>query len=225
MSAYKYYTREDALCQTNGYFSLNLRPKCVDSIDRLLQLSDEKKVGWVGCGDGREMLSIATRYENVSFHGYDINESALHIARRVMNMLGITNVSLQHRDFMTVSDSFTHIYSTAIVGPEFYAHLVNCCTQRIVWLDVMQTFVNGESDRETVRLSGSGEQRQLIACKIPLPSSVSVVTGNGCYNRGKTIKRKRGQIWDCRQKSLAREGNGEKGEGRRMRRTPAARSR
>ncbi len=137
MSVYRYYTREDGLCQTNGYFSLDLREKYLDTIERLLRLSDGKKVGWVGCGDGREMLSIAIRYKTVSFHGYDINESALKIAKRVLDAVGATNVTLHNCDSMTISDCFTHIYSTAIAGPELYAHLANSCTNRICVLDVM----------------------------------------------------------------------------------------
>lgn len=160
-SAYRYYTREDGLCQTNGYFSLNLREKCLDSIDRLLQLSDGMRVGWVGCGDGREMLSMALRYKNVSFHGYDINEAAIRIATRVLGATGLTNVSLHNCDFMTISEEFTHVYSTAIAGPELYAHLANSCTIRICVLGGM---LMGETYmKETVRLSGSGEQRQLVS--------------------------------------------------------------
>ena len=89
MSVYRRYTREDALCQSNGYFSLNLREGAIDTIDALLCLDASRPccVAWVGCGDGRGLLSIAIRHPDVSF-GVQINPVALEIARQSSARLG-----------------------------------------------------------------------------------------------------------------------------------------
>ena len=78
-SAYGMYTREDELCQTNGHFSLHLRKSAVAKIEELLRLEADARVGWVGCGDGRELLSIALRHPHpdVAFDGYEVNPQAM----------------------------------------------------------------------------------------------------------------------------------------------------
>ena len=163
MSVYRYYSREDGLCQTNGHFSLNLREGCLNAIDELLALTPGNTVGWVGCGDGRELLSIATRYPDVSFFGYEINDAALNIAKRVLKTVQLSNVTLYHCDFTTKSDIYTHIYSTALSGPKLYDHLRHACTHRLCMLDKMWTDKNLLFDRQSVRISGSGERRRLLA--------------------------------------------------------------
>jgi hypothetical protein len=165
-SAYRRYTREDDLCQTNGHFSLNLREGSLDVIDEMLQLDDASsetlEVAWVGCGDGRELLSIASRHPSATFWGYDVNAAALAVAARVLRAMDLRNVQLEHADFTTVRRAFTHVYSTALAGAPLYEHLFDCCTRRICVLDKMwRADRSRATQRRTVRLSGSGEQRQL----------------------------------------------------------------
>lgn len=158
------YTRNDDLCQTNGHFSLNLREAYLPEIDRLLALRSGDSVGWVGCGDARELLSLAKRYPDVSFEGFDVNECALSVAHRVVASLGLQNVSLRHCDFTATEGlRYTHVYSTALAGARLYAHLRTACTQRLCMLDRMWLETKDGHAVASVKISGSGEQRELWA--------------------------------------------------------------
>lgn len=165
-SVYRMYTRDDELCQTNGHFSLNLREAALPEIDRLLALQPGDSVGWVGCGDARELLSFANRYPDVNFEGFDVNECALSVAHRVVASLGLKNVFLCHRDFTATAfetPCYTHVYSTALSGPRLYAHLRNACTRRLCMLDRMWSEKKDGHAVASVRISGSGERRELWA--------------------------------------------------------------
>ena len=166
---YDNYTREDSLCQTNGFFSLNLTPQSIPKIQTLLDLDEavefEKCVGWVGFGDGRELLSLAKLHPQIRFVGFEINLAAVHIAKRVLQQLSIRNVDLRCEDAMQSTESFTHVYSTAIAGPMLYAQLRSMVTYRLCMLEVMwQNEFPKHVKREVVYLSGSRERRQLISC-------------------------------------------------------------
>lgn len=165
MSAYQFYRREDELCQTNGHFSLNLRKSAVPEIERLLGLVPGARVGWVGCGDGREVISLAMSHRDVVFDAFEINPHAMEIARRVAREAGVENVSFFGHAFeeVTPDRTFSHIYSTAIAGPQLYARLYaaaeqKLCVLRSMWLPEWDS---RDVTVATVRLAGSGEQRQL----------------------------------------------------------------
>lgn len=163
MNVYSLYSREDALCQSNGYFSINVRKGCIPKIERLLQLDEKSCVGWVGFGDGRELFSIAQSYPHTQFVGFEINPSAFYIANRVLNQMKLNNVVLYHQDIMTWQKCFTHIYSTAISGKELYDYLQTLCIERICVLQEMWTETSTDISKEKIYLSGSGEVRQLCA--------------------------------------------------------------
>ena len=170
MAAYAMYTREDDLCQTNGYFSLNLRKSAVAKIERLLNIGAGARVGWVGCGDGRELISVASRYPDAVFDGYDINPHAISIARRVALKMGLANVTLHEADFEAVSlpRPYTHVYSTAISGRALYMRLHDAtdgvlCVLRSMWDEEWKTT---DMRVATVHLAGSGEQRQLCCARV-----------------------------------------------------------
>lgn len=172
-SVYPMYTRADDLCQTNGHFSLNLREAALPEIDRLLALRPGDSVGWVGCGDARELLSFAKRYPDVTFEGFDVNECALFVARRVVASLGLQNVSLRHCDFTATETvrRYTHVYSTALSGPRLYAQLRRACTRRLCMLERMWSEKKNGHAVASVKISGSGEQRELWA-KSPSSSNL-----------------------------------------------------
>ena len=166
MSVYSRYTREDNLCQCNGYFSSNLRRKSVDAILNLLHLTSASSVCWVGCGDGRELLWIAQQHPEVQFTAFEINADALRIARRVADIEGIENVKLYNEDFMTCSKTFSHVYSTALAGPRLYAALFSACSLRICLLREMWDAQVDGMERANVQIAGSGERRQLWCANI-----------------------------------------------------------
>lgn len=161
---YRRYTREDALVQTNGFFSLNLRASAVKSIIGLLDLTCDSVVAWVGCGDGREVLSIAKEFPSVQFHAFEINADALRVARRVAASEGVSNVAFHHKSFVDAprGASFTHVYSTALAGQALYARLAEACTEKLCVLSEMRPCGSPPIAATTVRLMGSGEQRQLV---------------------------------------------------------------
>lgn len=162
MNIYALYTREDSLCQSNGFFSLNLRKGSIKSIVELLNLKKDDKVGWVGFGDGREMFSVAYMHPDVLFIGFEINTTACTVAQRVLQKTGLKNVILFEQDIMSMNiQMFTHVYSTAISGSNLYSHLHTLCTHRICMLKEMWSEIPSNAVRKTVFLSGSGERRQL----------------------------------------------------------------
>ena len=134
---YSIYTKEDELCQTNGYFSLNMRKSSVSVIIELLDLKNCTKkdsVGWIGCGDGREMFCAAQSFPDISFTGIDINVHAIDVAIRKQQMLNIRNVTLKHEDILNSETKYSHVFSSAIAGPKFYLHLHKICTKRLCML-------------------------------------------------------------------------------------------
>lgn len=167
-SIYSKYSREDNLCQSNGFFSLNLTPSSIPKIVKLLQLEEATSVGWIGCGDGRELFCIASIYPQIHFTGIDVNAHALDIARRVAKTIDIKNVSLRNMNALNDFTKYSHVYSTAIYGNELYDHLQSISTKKLCMLKCMWHSLPIEYQQFTVRISGSNEQRQLIA-GAPLP--------------------------------------------------------
>lgn len=166
MTLYNRYNKDDELCQTTGYFSLNLRKGAVQTIAQLLDLDAASTVGWIGCGDGRELLSIAKEYPNAQFDAFEINEAALRIAQRVANAENLANVHFHHMDFLRFPDhkQFSHLYSTAISGQDLYQKLFRACSHKICVLREMWQAGHGFAKKNvaSVRIMGSGEQRQLV---------------------------------------------------------------
>lgn len=169
-SVYRRYSREDALVQTNGFFSLNLSANSVERIVGLLDLAANSIVAWVGCGDGREVLSVAKQFPEVEFHAFEINTDALRVARRVAMSEGLSNVAFYHQDFLEMPRGtvFSHVYSTALAGPGLYARLVEACTERLCVLHEMcPPMWRKAAAIASVRLAGSGEQRRLVCVHLP----------------------------------------------------------
>ena len=166
VDVYRKYSREDSLCQTNGFFSLNLRRSSVDKIVHLLQLSDGDTVGWIGCGDGRELFEVAQRHPDIRFRGIDHNDAAIRVARRVLSQVGLHNVQLDCLDALHDFTMYSHVFSTAIYGESLNRHLRQICTKRLCLLKNMWTVIPKTSDTATVHLCGSGEQRQLVASDV-----------------------------------------------------------
>ena len=163
---YSMYGREDSLCQSNGFFSLNLTEKSIPKVVELLDIQKNESVAWIGCGDGRELLTIAREYPDNSFIGIDINDSALDIAKRVLNTLQIKNVELHLMNAFDLKKEYSIVYSTAIYGPELYMHLHSLairklCMLRHMWsqlpLQIPDNFT-----RKSIHLSGSKQQLQLV---------------------------------------------------------------
>ena len=164
MQIYSLYTREDSLCQSNGYFSLNLRKSCVSTIIQLLEIKEHDYIGWVGFGDGRELFSVASMYPHNIFVGFEINSTAFSIAKRVLNKLQLKNVQLYEKDILSFnSEKFTHVYSTAIGGPLLYQYLHELCTHRLCMLKEMWGDIPRDANVKRVFLSGSGGRKQLCA--------------------------------------------------------------
>ena len=165
MHPYQCYSREDALCQTNGFFSLNLTKHSSENLVSFLKLRDGQRVLWAGCGDGRELFVMAQRFPNVSFFGCDLNKHAIRIAQRVLTHLGLANVRVCVQDVFGCTDPYDVVYSTALAGPDYYAH-VESLAQSCLYV-----FAEMVLDREvwetlSVTLSGSRERRQLVAINI-----------------------------------------------------------
>lgn len=168
-TVYGLYNQEDSLCTGNGFFSLNLRPGAVMTINNLLGLAPGDRLLWVGCGNAPEVLSLAMSHPSVAFVAIDKNELAICVAEKKRRRLGLENITLRIADAMLEDhDDYTHVYSAAIAGPELYAKLQRLagngklCVLRSMWTGDTGTDLRVQS----VCLSGSGEQRQLLACNL-----------------------------------------------------------
>ena len=179
MSVYRRYRRaDDDLCQSNGHFSLNLREGALDALDALLRISDGDVVAWVGCGDGREMLSLAKRHPGARFHGYDVNACAVAIAERVAASEGLRNVALRACDFRAVpgtAAAFSRVYSAACTGcAALYGRIVGACRPggrvcmlREMWAACAEELREMDERAEAeVRLAYSGERRRLCCARV-----------------------------------------------------------
>ena len=95
--------------------------------------------------------------------------SRIHVAEEKRRRLGLKNITLRITDAMLEHrDDYTHVYSTAIAGPELYAKLRSIagsgklCVLRSMWIGDQ----GADWHMESVCLGGSGEPRQLLACNL-----------------------------------------------------------
>ena len=162
---YSLYKRDYNMCQSNGFFSINLTKKSVESIITLLDLRKSNTVCWVGFGDGRELFSIASLHPDVLFLGYEINSCDFEIANMILKNLEIPNVTIHNENALGCEQRFSHVYSTAIAGPELYNHLYNMTFYKLCMLESMWTSQENfeKQEKASVTLSGSNEKRQLIS--------------------------------------------------------------
>ena len=185
---YNKYGRQLDILQTGGTFSLDLAPRCVLSIARLLQLQDGDRLLWIGRGCARELLSLAVLLRDVRFTVRAIDNAAtaptmFTLARSVALGLGATsdNTSTVQLHGCTIhfkmadalekcSDPWpTHIYSTAMqAGALLAEHIphLGTATKRICMFEDMWGYVrHNESvmQKERVFLSGSTWSTNLMA--------------------------------------------------------------
>ena len=59
----------------------------------------------VGCGSGRAMSTLAAKYPNSRFAGYDFSEEGISRARNEAKALGLTNVRFDVRDAAAIGES------------------------------------------------------------------------------------------------------------------------
>jgi 2-polyprenyl-3-methyl-5-hydroxy-6-metoxy-1,4-benzoquinol methylase len=62
------------------------------------KLAAGAKVADVGCGSGRAMLEMASTYPASEFHGYDLSEVAIRLAKENLRAAGLTNATFHHAD-------------------------------------------------------------------------------------------------------------------------------
>jgi hypothetical protein len=194
---YSTYSREDDMVQTSGrapllgkrvsrpqvrnaeftrdkefgYFSLNMTAGSAESLPGFMQVKTGDTVGWVGCGDGRELIFMALLHPHSSFKGYDVNKAAVLMAQRKAAQLGCTNATFEHRDALTVHEKFHIVFSTAIAGAALYIHLDTMVdTSRrgsvLIVLDEMSNTTITQHNSLAVKLAGSGGQKMLVKTAI-----------------------------------------------------------
>jgi SAM-dependent methyltransferase len=164
---YAMYNEADRLPETNGYFSLALRPAACQAIVELLDLTPGSRVFWGGCGTGQEVISIALAYPDVQFVAVDMNLDAISVAKRKIAEIGgsLSNLVVRLSNMMNEPrNNYSHVYSTAVVGSHLYAHLRWLASGRILCM-FKSPMWEGEKggNVRTVKLSGSGGQKQLLA--------------------------------------------------------------
>jgi len=164
---YKQYNVEESIVQNNGFFSLNLTKGSVKKIIDVLQLDDtkEEEFAWIGCGDARELLCIATLYPKMKFTAMDINKDAINIAKQKAKLLKLNNVKILYKNALHEQTKYTHVYSTALAGDDLYKHLACLSEKYLCMLSRMWTNVEGnfvDERKAQVCISGSGEKKTLI---------------------------------------------------------------
>jgi ubiquinone/menaquinone biosynthesis C-methylase UbiE len=78
---------------------LPLVPGVHDELERGIEVLD------LGCGRGRALLSLAERYPNSRFVGYDLCAEPLEQARAEAAALGLNNVTFEERDAQHIDDA------------------------------------------------------------------------------------------------------------------------
>ncbi|HLF71987.1 MAG TPA: class I SAM-dependent methyltransferase [Dehalococcoidia bacterium] len=77
-----------------GWYRRELVPKTLPGVDGLVaKLEAGAEVADVGCGTGWALWNIARAYPRSRFHGYEISEDALDLARENASEAGLTNVT------------------------------------------------------------------------------------------------------------------------------------
>uniref|UniRef100_A0A7S2D0G7 Uncharacterized protein n=2 Tax=Haptolina brevifila TaxID=156173 RepID=A0A7S2D0G7_9EUKA len=172
---YAMYKEADRLPETNGQLSLNLRPGASRAIDALLRVKPGDCVFWVGCSTAPEVISAALRFPKTRFVAVDTNRHAITVAERKVAELRagdspLLNLEVRVGDVMNEPrGQYTHVYSTAVAGPALYEKLRSLAAGRTLCMlkDMWQGEVGEGFAERRVWLSGSGEQRRLMARLMP----------------------------------------------------------
>ena len=102
-----YAYADTALTLPNG--SMMLEPKIVARMVQGLELGKDDRVLEIGTGSGYATALLATLGGRV--HSYDMDETQLDAARRVLEKLGYKNIELRHGDgLMKNGESYDAIY-------------------------------------------------------------------------------------------------------------------
>lgn len=81
----------------------NLVPLILPGLDGVTaKLAAGAKGADVGCGSGRATLEMAAAYPQSEFHGFDVSEVAVNLARENLAAVGLTNVTFHHADAATL---------------------------------------------------------------------------------------------------------------------------
>ena len=185
---YNKFGRQLDILQTGGSFSLDLAPRCVSSIARLLQLQDGDRLLWIGCGCARELLSLAILLRDVRFTVRAIDNATtaptmFALARSVALGLGASSddsstlqlhgctIHFEMADALGISSDPwpTHIYTTAMqAGALLAEHIphLGSATRRICMFEDMWLYVHHDESvmqKERVSLSGSNWSTNLMA--------------------------------------------------------------
>lgn len=192
-----YKTLSAAECPGNGGGgALALTFKSVEQICKLLDLASRRKssILWIGCGDGREVLAVATLFPLCHIDAVDINEDCIALCKAKLKKLKEQEqqkfrVTFATKDAMDIDlatvEKYHCIYSTAVVNHAFYTQLVNfavaskrrgvrLCMFRDMWSGINLTQASSFENSLSVNLQGSGARKTL---------RVYVVEGPGARRR------------------------------------------
>ena len=84
-----------ATAAANGVFLDSALP-ALDGV--IAKLESGAKVADIGCGAGGRLIAAAERFPRSEFHGYDISEVALGLAREAIAKAGVPNLTLHNPD-------------------------------------------------------------------------------------------------------------------------------
>ena len=84
-----------ASASTNGLFT-DVAIPALEGVAQKLEAGG--KVADIGCGAGGRLIAAAQLYPHSSFHGYDISEIALDIARQEAASAGVRNIAFHNPD-------------------------------------------------------------------------------------------------------------------------------
>jgi 2-polyprenyl-3-methyl-5-hydroxy-6-metoxy-1,4-benzoquinol methylase len=82
----------------------NLVPVILPGLEGVAaKLSSGGKVADIGCGSGRALLEMAAAYPHSEFHGFDVSEVAIRLAKDNQAAAGLSNVTFHHADAATLA--------------------------------------------------------------------------------------------------------------------------
>lgn len=124
-------------CGQVGGDSLYINPQSVVLLKEIFEISECAHILWIGCGDAREAISFLAMDPRVCITAIDIEWNCIDGARigfenvirsGILSEEDRSRLHLSTFDAMDLSpcqpQPFTHIYTYAIPGPDFYRHVL-----------------------------------------------------------------------------------------------------
>jgi 2-polyprenyl-3-methyl-5-hydroxy-6-metoxy-1,4-benzoquinol methylase len=172
-----------------GWYRRELVPKTLPGVEGLVaKLEAGAEVADVGCGTGWALWNIAKAYPRSRFHGYDISEDALALARENAAEAGLTNITYHQAltdpmpqtsafDLMLTFDCLHDMTEPRAAAADIRRAIKDDGTWLIIEIDSMPTYEeNLKRDRRAAASSYAVSVLACLASSMAAPGAVGYGT-------------------------------------------------